>query len=235
MATKLKPTTTKRIQTRTSPQEEIKFSDTPKVTNATVSTDSQPFNKKLLLWPLAFLLVLGLAGYAARNQFIVAMVNGQPVYRHTIISQLEKQNGQQVLDQIITEKLVQAEAVKQGKTVTEEQVDQEIDSIDQQFTSQGQDLNALLAQQGMTQADLRHQIRIKKLMDQLIPTGTPPSEEEIVAQLKAQEAFFPKEMTEADRRSAITNQLAQQQQSQSLDTWLESLKTGANIQYLRSY
>lgn len=231
MATKKKPTSQPTVEKKASIKD-FDFADSP-VMSASVSQSASP---RRFIWPaIIVLIVLLVAGYLARNQFIVAMVNGKPIYRHTIINHLEKQSGKAILDQHITETLVQDEARKQGKSITEEQVDQEVQTITQELSTQGQDINMLLAQQGMNQTDLRQQIRLQKLIEQMVPANSDPTEEEIAAALKEQASFFPESMSEQERKTAIVNQIKRQKSSELMNTWLENLRKSASIQYLRSY
>jgi len=61
--------------------------------------------KKDFLSFLAILLLSGLL-YYFKNQFVVALVNNQPIWRLTLIKEVEKQAGEAVLDSLITKALV---------------------------------------------------------------------------------------------------------------------------------
>jgi len=204
---------------------------------STFSTEtSKTSNRKQWLIPSALILTaVLLIGYFSKNLYTVAIVNGQPIYRYTLIKELEKQNGKQLLDQKITEALILDKASKENITIPEDQIDQEISKIETQISAQGQELNDLLAQRNMDRETLRKQIRIQKLIEALLPKPTEPTDEEIMALVEKQADSFPKEMNEEDRKTAVKNRLTQQQQSQSIEKWLQSLRDSANIQYLINY
>ena len=179
--------------------------------------------------------VLLMAGYGLRSFLVVAIVDGKPVFRHSLIRELEKQGGKQVLDRKITEMLIWEEANKQGKAISETEVDEEIKKIEEKVTLQGQNLDTLLAAQGMDRYALRNQIRIQKLIEQMLPEAVVPTEEEIAQALEEQADTFPKEMSEEDRKTAVVNQLNQQKQSTRVEDWIQSLKDKAKIEYWMSY
>lgn len=184
---------------------------------------------------LLVIAVLVVAGYMMRSVFVVAMVNGRPVYRYSLIRELEKQGGKQILDRKITEMLVLQEANKLGKSVSEVEIDEEIGKIEEQVMVQGQELDLLLAAQGMDRYGLRDQIKMQKLIEQMLPEAEPLTEEEIAQVLEEQADTFPEEMSEEERKTAVINQLDQQKQSTEVDDWLQSLKDNAKIEYWREY
>ncbi len=201
-------------------------------------SESMKKKSRVKKWLIPGALVVGgilVAGYLARGFYVSAVVNGRPIYRYELVKELEKQGGKQVLDGKIMEMLVKQEAQKQNLTVTDEEIDQEIANIEKQVSGQGQDLDSLLALQGMDRMGLQEQVRMRKLVEQLVPVSEPPTEEEIAAAITQQEGSFPEEMSDAEKKEAVTNQLAQQKDSQAIDDWLKTLKESAQIEYLRTY
>lgn len=111
--------------------------------------------------------VLVAAGLLLRKELVVATINGQPISRLTLIREMEKSSGKQVLEGLIGKTLILQEAKRQNVLVGKEEIDQEMAKIEENFKSQGQDLNQLLAFQGMTRADLEEQIQIQKTAEKL--------------------------------------------------------------------
>ena len=71
------------------------------------------FVKKVNFFQILILLVIiGIVifGYKYRGEFIVATVNGKPVTRLELISELEKQGASKALDSIIVQKLIAEKA-----------------------------------------------------------------------------------------------------------------------------
>jgi parvulin-like peptidyl-prolyl isomerase len=195
-------------------------------------------NNNLRKWLISVAVVvvaLFLVFSTSKNFYTVAVVNGTPVYRYSLIKELEKQYGKQLLDQKITEQLILQKAKEQAVEITAEEIDEEIGGIEQNLSAQGQDFEALLEAQGMNRDVLKQQIRMQKLVEKLAPQPEDPSEEEVNAQLEKQKETFPKEMDEAEKRTQVINQLKQQQRNQSIQEWIKSLRDSARIEYLRTY
>jgi len=183
----------------------------------------------------AIVLGLVLLAFYFKSIFVVAIVNGKPIFRSTIVSELESQGGEQILDQKILEMLIVQKAGEQGIAVSDADVEEEIIKITENLSSQGQDLATVLATQGMDEFELRKQIRLQKMIEQLQPEASEPTEEDIEAALVDQADFFPEDMTDEERRSAVIDQLTKQQEGSVVEDWLTSLKDEASIQYWKVY
>jgi foldase protein PrsA len=110
-------------------------------------------SKKLLLTiPLIILIAAGV--YFGKGLLVAALVNGTPVTRYSVISSLEKSQGQSALDNLVTESLIKQEIKKANVTVTPAEVDAEIAKIEAQVAAQGSTLDAALAEQNMTRKKL---------------------------------------------------------------------------------
>ncbi|MGB9706823.1 MAG: SurA N-terminal domain-containing protein [Microgenomates group bacterium] len=111
--------------------------------------------------------ILVTSGYLLKNELVVATVNGQPISRFTLIRELEKNSGKQALESLIGKTLILQEAKRQNVSVGQQEIDQEMKKLEENFKSQGQDLEQLLAFQGMTKASLEEQIRLQKTAEKL--------------------------------------------------------------------
>ncbi|MGI6607346.1 MAG: foldase protein PrsA [Peptococcia bacterium] len=99
---------------------------------------------------------------------VVARVGEETVTKDELYNLLVKQNGQAALNTLITEKIVALEAAKQNISVSEEEVQKELDiSIEQ--TGGKEQFAQALAYYGFTEEDVRKNIRtnltIRKLME----------------------------------------------------------------------
>src|SRR3989338_6349992 len=123
----------------------------PKITKeAVILTPSSPRRSVPWMFLAGIVLALGLAAYYLKGYVIAAMVNGQPISRLSVIREMEKVDGGQVLDGIITQTLIAQAAKKAGTTVDEAAVDAEMQNIETQVKAQNQDLDQLLTMQSMT-------------------------------------------------------------------------------------
>lgn len=180
-------------------------------------------------------LILAMAGYLLKGEFIVASVNGQPIFRHTLIRELEKTSGKQTLESLIGKTLVFQEAKKKNVLVGDEEINQEVERISQQVESQGQNLDQLLAFQGLTKKDLEEQIRIQKTAEKLVGPSGEISDEEAEKYFEDNKNSFSQGTTFDQVKEQIKNQLRQEKISQEIQIWFENLKNAAKINYFKNF
>ena len=70
--------------------------------------------KNEYLRALLVLLILVVGLYFGRSLLFAALVGGRPITRVELISELEKQGGQQALESLVTKELVKQEAQKKN-------------------------------------------------------------------------------------------------------------------------
>ncbi|MGK2848718.1 MAG: SurA N-terminal domain-containing protein [Minisyncoccota bacterium] len=184
---------------------------------------------------LALLIILFLAGtiFYFKNYFVVAMVDGEPISRLSVIERLEKRSGKTVLDSIITEKLIDNETKRQGISVSEDDIDAEIKTIEASVTAQGATLEDALDQQGMTMEDFRKSITLQKKLEKLLGDKIKVSDEEITKSLGDQ-AGIPAGKEE-EIRQQVTQQLESEKLNQEAGKYIEELRTNAKIQLFMNY
>lgn len=208
----------------------------PKTAGVTSSqlNNLKEFPKAYLLAGLVVLAGAFVVGYNwwQTTQNVVARVNGQPIPRSAFIDQLEKQAGEQVLDQMITEKLIQLSANQAGIVIDEAQIDSEIASISAQLASSGQDFQEALAMRGMSEEDLRYQIRIQKQIEQLAGVSQEVTEEEINEYLETNSAFLPEDATLEEQREIAREQLMSERKQDQIQQYLATLRQNAQIENL---
>ncbi|MFC1711219.1 SurA N-terminal domain-containing protein [Patescibacteria group bacterium] len=202
------------------------------------STKNSKFDTKQLIKkidkikiPLAIgVVVLFAALYFFKGQFIAATVDGMPVWRYTLISELEKKAGKDALEAIITQRLILDRAKKDNVTVTDEEITSEVTNIENQFTAQGQDFEQLLELQGTTREELGEQIKIQLLLEKLVDSTASVSAEEVANYYKTNEQLFGGAALETVEND-IKMQLEQQKKGTAINAFLEDLKANATINY----
>ncbi len=190
-----------------------------------------PVNKKYLMIGLVVIILAALTFYF-RNFFVVAVVNGKPITRLSLIKELEKQSGKKTLELLVTQELLYQEAQKQQVTVTTDEVNQEIKKLEDNFVKQGQNLNQLLLAQGMTREGLADQIKLQKLAEKLVEKDVVVSDQEVDDYLKQNAASLPKDTKPEDLKTQVKDELRQQKLSEQIQALLQKLHTSAKITYL---
>lgn len=188
-------------------------------------------NQRALLIILAGVFLVGLL-YYFRGQFIVATVNGQPIWRLTLVRELEKQGGRQTLDSIITKTLILQEAKKQKILVSNEEINQEIKKFEEDLSGQGQDLDQLLTNRGMTRADLSEQIKLQKLVEKMTKNDLQVSDQEVNEYLEKNKNTLPQNADKEQIKTQVREQLKEQKLNEKIQSFIQSLRDQAKITHL---
>lgn len=183
---------------------------------------------------ILLIVVVGL-GYYFRGFLVAAVVNGKPISRISLIKELERQGGKAALDSLVTEALIEGEARKQGISVLPKEVDEEVAKIEQQLAEQGQDLNQVLVAQGMDRTDLAKQVRLQKLVEQIVGSEVAANEEEITKYLEDYGSYLSQDLSEEEKRARAKEQVEQQKLSEKFYAWLTEAKEKAKINYFVSF
>lgn len=183
---------------------------------------------------IAGILIVAALTFSLKNLFIAAAVDGSFISRASVIQELERQGGKNMLDSLITEKLIENEARAKGITVSEEELDQEIKNIEAQISAQKTTLSDALAQRGMTQEALRKQVRIQKTIEKLLTDKIAVTDEEVKKYITDNKIPLPKDQ-ETQTQDQIKDQLRDQNLSQEAGVLITNLKNNAKIKYYVNY
>ncbi len=179
--------------------------------------------------------VIGIILYLSRGLILAATVNGELVYRPTIISELEKRFGQQQLDATVTDMLINQEAKKKGISISDEELNSEVSKIEESVKAQGQDLNTLLTMQGMSRDELNKQIRTQKIVEKILADKINPTDQEVKEYMDKNKDILPKDKKTEEIQAEVKTQLQQQKLSTEFQTWLTEVKKNASIKYFVTY
>lgn len=221
--TKATSATVKILSRKTNPKKEEVVEK--KVSGNILTVLINRFWKKVLI----IFLVLGIVGllYQASRWIILAWVDGAPVTKFEYYQLMEKRFGAETQDQLVTEKLVLSEGKKRGIAVTPLQIDEELKKIKDQV---GPEFNNLLAQQKLTEEDLRKQISLQLLIKEIFSKEATVSAEEVENYLKTNSAEGEASQVLDDKQKAdLVNQLKQQKISQSFSSWLQGALSSSRV------
>jgi dGTP triphosphohydrolase len=183
---------------------------------------------------IVVIIALGVLVYFYKGLFIAATVNGSPISRLTVIHTLEKASGKSLLDSLITEKLIQNEANAKGITVSDDEINAQIATIQDQITAQGSTLDAALSAQGMNMDDLKKQIILQKEMEKLVADKINVTDEEVAQYIKDNAISIP-EGQEAATNDQVKNKLRNQKLNTEAQALISDLKAKAKIRYFVNY
>jgi parvulin-like peptidyl-prolyl isomerase len=191
-------------------------------------------NKLIIAIGIAIVLIV-VSLFFAKELFVVATVNGSPISRLSVITELEKQGGKQALEEIINKKIIETELNKQKIVVPKEEIDVEIEKIKTQILAQGGTLEMALKQQGLTEKELEKEITNQKKLEKLLAEKITISDIEIDAYIQESKATPPKDVKMEDFRNQIKEQLKKDKFQSEAQQWVTNLTTNSKIKYYVNY
>jgi parvulin-like peptidyl-prolyl isomerase len=221
----------KAVKRKTKASAEVQEATMPKPVEM-VPMDNKLMQPKVLIGLIVVILIV--AAFLFKGLFIAALVNGEPITRITVISELEKQSGKQALTSLVNQALIFQEAKKKKITVSQSEIDASLKQIEDSLKSQGQDLNTALAAQGMTTQDLMT-LKLRSLVEKLLADKIKVTDTEISDYITKNKDTLPTNMTEAELRKNVEEQLKQQKLGSASQTWLDQLNKDAKINYFVNY
>lgn len=225
--TVIKKTPTKKAVVKKNPEKMMEVS--PVKTNTPVIIRSSNFKNPLLI--AAAFLVVAVVGYVGYRFYPIAIVNGQIISRITYYKAMESQIGKQAVENLITETLIQQAANKAGFKVEQQAIDDQLKQIETQVSKQGQTLDTALAAEGITKADLMHQIELQKIVETLGQGQVSVTDKEIADYIDKNKNSLPTTSTPAELNALAKSELEREAKNNNISTWLESLKTSAAVIY----
>lgn len=199
---------------------------------ASLRTDRLTQFKVLSL--ILFILLLLSVAYS-RDKFIVAFVNGRPVFRQEVMNALQEQGGAQVLDNLVTKRLITDYASKNNITVSDEDIQNEIDSITKDIEAQGLTLDQALGFQGQTMDQFKEDIRLQLIIEKALEGTVEITDEEISSYFEDNKDLFGEDEELENVKDEIRDTLNRQKLSESYQQWLSDIKENALVQYLVNY
>jgi len=205
----------------------IAVNKTEQVVNQEKPVKKEQLAKKSI-WPIIILLV-ALALWFLRSQIIVAMVNGKPITRFKLISELEKQGASQILDSLVTMELVNQAINEADIKVDDQEIADQMAEIEATLASQNQNLDDILAMQNLTREDIEKDIKLNLQVDKILADKIQVTDEEVMEYFETNKEILNFEEMKKD----IEAQVIQEKRSAAQQEWLETLRSEANIRYLK--
>jgi hypothetical protein len=198
---------------------------------APVVTQRKSSGLETPFWVNLVAVFLILLGYAVYRFWGIATVNGQTISRLAYYQTMEKQIGEQVLDGLITEALILDAAKANNYVVDEAAIDEQLDGIKKQIEANGQTIEEALAAEKMTMPEVRKQFALQQIVQNLGSGSVEVTETEIDDYIAQNEDFLPEGVEGQELRDMVKSQLESQKSNESVNQWIEGLKTGAEIVY----
>lgn len=120
---------------------------------------------------------------------VVARVNGETITQQDVYDAMYVQIGTQVVEQLITEKLVEQEAARQNVSVDETEIDTRLERTAAQFGGM-ETLRMMLMQSGISMDTYRNNIRINLLIEKLLADRIEITDEDVAAYYEENQSQF---------------------------------------------
>jgi len=202
-------------------------------TNNLLFSKIKKINLKIL--SVIIIVVVVCVLYLLKGLFIAAIVNGTPISRFTVTSELEQKDGKQVLSNLVAQTLIEQEARRRHVSVSQKEVDDSVKTIEANLASQGQTLDEALATQGMTRADFMEQLKIQDLIEKMFSKEVKVTDKEVTDYIEQNKASIPSDLTGNNLNNSVRQQLLQQKLSTVFQDWLTDAQKNAKIMYFVNF
>jgi parvulin-like peptidyl-prolyl isomerase len=189
----------------------------------------QPKRRFPIVKVAIIVIVIGLVAIFVSNKglLVAAVVNGKPIYRWQLNSVMTSRYGQQTLDSMVSQRLVDEEAKKAGITVTQAEIAKKESDL---VVSLGGNvsLDDVLAYQGMTKPDFEDQIRLQLTVEKLLGKDITITDAQITDYIATNSSTLTA-TDEAGLKEEAKQAIFSQELNSKLQTWFADVKAKASI------
>lgn len=175
------------------------------------------------------IIILGFILYYGRGFFVAAVVNGQPISRLSLVQESESASGKQAMAMLVRNALVEQEAKKEKVTVSDKEVADQIKTIQNNLSKQGQNLDDMLALEGMSKDDLNKIIRLDLLVGKIVDKQIKITDKQVDDYIKENKDILPKDQKGDALKKTARERIKQEQLPEKAQAWFASLEKKANI------
>ncbi len=193
----------------------------------------------IVLLVLLFFVAVDFGVQYLNNDYSAAVVNGERITDREYYNRLDQSYGSSVVSQLIEEELILQEAEKQGVTVTEEEIKEDLADITEQVGGEEQ-LNLSLDAYNLSLEDLKKQIELDILKRKVLEPTIEYTQEDVMAFFEDySELMFPEEAAELEEgelldyeshKDETLDYFLQQEIETASSTWLTEVEENASIQ-----
>lgn len=136
-------------------------------------------NKKLVVMIAVLILAMGVfLSLALTKDKAIAKINGDAISKDELYDVMVKQYGAAAVEQLIADKIIAAEAKKENISITDEDLDKEVDQLKQSYGGE-EEFNQVLASNNTTVDVLKDELKNYLTMRKLIEPQIEISDEEL--------------------------------------------------------
>lgn len=159
---------------------------------------------------------------------VVARVNGEEIRRSEFDQALADGPGEDILDNLIVERLIQAEAKKRGIVVDDVRGRELLNEQKSRFDDDNE-FKAALEGAGITEAQLLHQLRLSEMLRQMVAVESTVTDQEVEQEYQANKEQFGN-LSADEARARVRDMLQEEKEGQAVQTLLADLRGKADIE-----
>ena len=182
--------------------------------------------KTAILIAIVILAIAGLA-FLFKDKFIVATINGKPIFRYELNQRLTGSFGKETLENLIVERLIKEEATKKNVVVNEGDISKEVQKVEASLGA-GTKLEDVLKYQGVSLAEFKNQLELRLKVNRILEKEITVTQEEVDKYLKDNEKTMIA-TGEAERKAEATAKINEQKINERIQTWISELLSKAKI------
>lgn len=183
--------------------------------------------KRLLLTIISAVVILGILGFFLKDKFIVAIVDGKPIFRYQLNGKLTSTYGKETLENMIIEGLIKEEAVKKSVVIKEDDINKEVGKIEKSLGA-GTKLEDVLKYQGVSLADFKRQLELRLIVNRILEKDVAATPGEVDQYLKDNSKTMVA-TGEAERKAEAQGKIVEQKINEKVQTWISELLSKAKI------
>lgn len=212
--------------TKPSPAKSKTVKETTKPESTSMPMTNKPSRKNLVI--LLVIIAVGLLTYKLGPWLFPATINNRPITRFELYNRLESLYGEQVLEDMVNNKILDQAISDANVQVDEARIEEQFNALEQQFEQLG-GLDTALEQQGLNREELRKQLYTQLAIEEILKDKIQPTEEEITSDYEAglETIYADKSLDEV--RSQIEESIRQDKLRQEFLNWFQEVKENYNV------
>lgn len=204
---------------------------TPVVT-PTTPVSSLPLKKPVLSPKITgaalIIVIIALLTYKFGPWLVPAVVDGKPVSRFGVWQRMEKSYGEQTLDDMVNEMILDRAIEKSGVKVEQSAIEAQLADLETQFESLG-GLDAALEQRGLTKAELEKQIVTQLSVEQILADKVSVDDAAVQTEYDTNKDTLYKDKKFDEVKDSIRATLKDSLLRDAFLTWFGEIKKEANV------
>lgn len=170
--------------------------------------------------------------YLYKNEIIaVVFINGQAISFTEIAKIYSSTDKENMLDKIISEKIIENEAKKRNIEVSKEEIESELLIIEKEAIENGMTMAQLLKEIDKTARDLEKEVRLKIIIYKILSEDIELSEKEIDEYIQNNPELYDN-LSEEEIREDVRKLLIDVHINEKYKTWIKQAKASSEIKYI---